>query len=205
MAKKEKVILCIQCGKPAVYEHGEGIYLCIDCSLKFQQISNMKMINLAEHMNFLLSSVESSAGVPRGLLPRYSITRPVINEGPINFNNFKIDNSTIGVINTGVVQEIDISMDNLKESGNAELIGLLKQFTELVVNENKINVDLKNDILEQLSTVTGQINLPKEKQKKSVIRSLLSGIGSTVKLAATVPSLIILWEKIEPLINNLIN
>jgi hypothetical protein len=60
---------CIQCGKPGIFQVG-GNPLCIDCSLKIQQILEMQDARLVQEMNYLTDEIEAAVGL-YGVLPRY--------------------------------------------------------------------------------------------------------------------------------------
>ena len=105
--------------------------------------------------------------------------------------------SVIGAINTGEVKRIDVTMDYIKTSGNNELAQALKEFTQAVIDEKEIEIKMKNEIIEQISFITSQAALPKEKQKTSVVKTVLLAIKDTI---STISSLMLLWGKLQPLL-----
>jgi len=121
----------------------------------------------------------------------------MVHQGPLTFHNIKVDQSVVGSINTGEVQRIDVAMDRIKISGNEELVKILKKFTEAVIAETKLDAELKNHIIEQISFLASQSVLPKGKQKSGIVKAVLLGVKDTV---STIVSLSSLWDKLDPLL-----
>jgi hypothetical protein len=188
--------LCNQCGKPAVTIFNENP-LCVDCFSKLQQALEKTIANDRQNINLLADMIEASSGLS---LPRFDSPQPLINQGPMTFNNIKVDKSIVGSINTGEIHNLDIAMSHINESGNVEFANALKVFTEAIIKTDELNEKLKNDIIEQLSFIVSQSNLPKDRQKLGIIKSVLSGIKNTV---STISSLSILWDKLQPYFTSL--
>jgi len=188
---------CIQCGKTAIVS-ADGNPLCIDCYLKLMQAIQIQYDVSAREANYLMDKMESAVG-SYGLLlsPRYKVYQPMVHHGPLTFHNIKVDQSVVGSINTGEVQQIDVAMDSIKISGNEELAKVLKEFTEAVIAETKLDAELKNQIIEQISFLASQSVLPKGKQKSGIVKAVLSGVKDTV---STIVSLSSLWDKLKPLL-----
>lgn len=187
------MVKCSQCGKPAIMVVGE-IPLCVDCNLKLQQAMQMQNDRLVNHMNYLLESMESTVGLP-GIFPRYRTSQPFIHQGPITFHNINVDKSVIGVINTGNVKQIDLVMDKIKIAGNDDLAKALKEFIEAVISETTLTRDIKNELIEQMTFLASQMSMPKNEQKKGIIKSVLSAIKDTI---STISPLVVLWDKLFP-------
>ena len=119
---------CHQCDKPAMYMVGnDKIPLCLDCNLKHTQISQMQFDNQAQMLNYLSDEIDDSLGLaPSG--PRFP-PRKTIHVGGINLHNLKVDNSTIGVLNTGNIESVDVSVTSLQQSGNVQLADAIKELT----------------------------------------------------------------------------
>lgn len=186
---------CNQCGKPAVISVGNNP-LCVECYLKFQQASKIFCDTLIQEENYLLDMMEATIGLP-GVLPRIKTPQPIVYKGPLTFHNIKVDQSVIGAINTGEVKRIDVTMDYINTFGNNELVKALKEFTQAVIDEKKIEIKMKNEIIEHISFLTSQAALPKEKQKTSIVKTVLSAIKDTI---STIASLMLLWGKLQPLL-----
>ena len=189
--------LCNQCGKkPAIYLVGNNP-LCMDCYTKLQQTVIQGIPYLQAEINYLTDSIESITGT-YGVLPRYKIPQPITTQSALTFNNINVDRSVIGVINTAEVKQIDITMSKIKNSGNEELTKAVKEFTEAVISETKLNNDTKNQIIELISFLTKQSLLNKEKRQNSIIKAVLTHVES---LISTIALLLPLWTKLRPLLN----
>ena len=183
-------ISCCQCGKVAVYQV-KGNPLCLDCVYKVEQINYMKQIQYMQEINYLNAEMEALIGLP-GISPRYEIPKPptiLQSQGKITFNNINVNKSVIGAINTGNIGQIDIALNNIKNSGDEDTAKIIKEFTEGIMNEKELNNQLKNAIIEQLSFLASQAALPKDGQKKSIIQPILKTIGESIKHIATLVNL----------------
>jgi len=152
-----------------------------------------------KEMNYLTDMMEATVGL-YGVLPKYKIRQPVVYQGPLTFHNIKVDQSVIGSINTGEVQRIDVAMSHIKTSGNEELVKALKEFTEAVIAETKLDAELKNQIIEQISFLTSQSALPKEKRKSGIIKAVLLAVKN---MASTIVALSPLWNNLQPLLEHI--
>ena len=120
---------CYQCGKPAMFKVGkEEVPLCLDCNLKLTQMSQMQLEANERMINFLSDQMDYSIGLPVSG-PRFP-PRKSIHVGGINLNNIKVDNSTIGVLNTGNIESVDVSVTSLQQSGNSQLANAIKLIKE---------------------------------------------------------------------------
>ena len=99
----------------------------------------------------------------------------------------------IGSINTGNIGQIDVALSDIKNGGNDELANNIKEFTEAVLASTVLTIEMKNEIIEQLSFLSGQATVPKESQKGSIIKPILSTIGKGIQ---HIPSLLTLFEKL---------
>jgi hypothetical protein len=97
-------------------------------------------------INFDLSTMEDATGIPRGTFTRYQSAPPKRTTilGDLVLNNIKIDNSAIGVLNTGSIngslQNIDATLSLLKNTIDTQLLqAAFKEFTEAVFNVHRAN------------------------------------------------------------------
>lgn len=191
---------CNQCGKPAVVAVG-GSPLCVACYYKLQQAMRLRDIMLKEEMNFLMAQAEAMTGL-YGISPRYEMPAPVIQQGPMNFHNIKVDRSVVGAINTGEVQRIDVALSHISLLGNEELHGALSQFTEAVIASTAISPESKNEILEQIAAIASESLLPKAKRRPGVVKAILAAVSGAV---STIADLASLWGKLEPLLHKILS
>src|SRR5437879_4503542 len=130
---------CTQCGAVPLYIYG-GHPVCLRCYSHIQQLQNQATINAMTMMNYLMDEMEFITGIPIPNSPRIRIPQPVraLNSGPVTMNNIKIDNSQIGLLNTGqikgVVRNISGSISMLTNGGHKEIAIAIKALTEAAIN-----------------------------------------------------------------------
>jgi len=113
------------------------------------------------------------------------------------FNYITISDSVVGSLNLGEIKKIDVSMAVFKKLDNEAIIKPLKELTEAIINEKELDRELKNEILEQLSFLSIQANLQKEQRvKRGIIKPIFDRIKTVI---STIPALISLWDKLQPL------
>jgi len=188
---------CSQCKRsPAVYQIN-GHPLCVDCAYKIQQMNYMEQVQNMQQMNWLCAHMETVAGVP-GILPRFEIPKPppiIKQQGGITLNNINVEQSVVGSINTGNIGQIDVALSNIKNGGDDELANTIKEFTEAILASNELTIEMKNELIEQLSFLTGQATVPKESRKGSIIKPILTTISKSIQ---HLPGLVTLFEKLGP-------
>lgn len=170
--------------------------LCVDCNLKFEQAFQIRDNALKEQYNMLLDQAEAVTGL-YGVMPRLPTKTPIIHEGPMNFHSIKIDRSVVGAVNTGTVEKMEVALNNIHaQNQNPELEQHLKDFTEAVLQEAKLSVEAKNDIVDQLSVLAAQMAMPPESRIAIVVKALVTSIAANI--AAT--GLIEHWDKIKAML-----
>lgn len=190
---------CSQCSKPAFVILGDGVPLCLDCYERFEAINQRQINTLSEEYNILADMMEMATGV-YGVVPRYKISKPIIQKNNTVYNNINIDRSIIGVINSGDVKRIDVAIDNIKYNGDEELANSLKSFTEAVIKDNDINDEIKNSILENIAFLSAQANLHKENRQKGIIKIVLNGLKDLIVSSA---ALVTLWQGLQVILQNI--
>lgn len=181
---------CTQCGNNAMYENN-GHLLCLNCFYKFKSIEQQEMVNLLHYKNFLMESMERSVGMP-GILPKHKVPQPP----PIFQHNVSINNSTVGVVNTGYIESLNVNLSDIA-TGNKELANKMIEFTEKLIEE-RFSPDTKNEILEQIEYISRQL-AGKEQPKKSIIKSILASIPT---LISSSESLLNIWATISKMISD---
>ncbi len=178
----------------------QGHLLCLSCHTTYQQTLLAQQRELARSYNRLMSEAEAITGL-YGVMPRYEIEEPVIRQGSATFNNFQIDRSVIGAVNTGRAHKIDVSLSKINTPGNAELHDTLASFTQSLVDSNEVNNEMKNAVLDLLEAITSEAAKPKEQRNHTLLNTILPKIPT---LISTATSLVTLWDKIQPHLANLI-
>jgi len=100
----------------------------------------------------------------------------------------------IGFVNTGKikdVEKIEISINQLKQNGAVDIAKSIQEIKNAILQSQELDFKIKEEVLEQLSEISEQANLPEEKRsKKSVLKAILNGIGTTL---SSIGSLAELW------------
>lgn len=185
---------CNQCGKATL----NGMSLCVDCYSKFMGAMSQQYNMLVQFENSWLDNAETLVGV-RGLYPRQQPIQPlVVNQGNTTINNLNLDRTTIGLLNTGTVENISSTISIISVE-NPEIAQTIKGFVE-EVSKASLSQEEKRQILEQLSFISTEIKKPKEKRNSSVVKALMSVIGQTI---STTSSLLNIWNKVSPYLTGL--
>jgi hypothetical protein len=189
---------CTQCGKPAIVQYDEGMYLCVDCNLKVQQAMHLIYSRLVDQTNFTNAMIEMSVGIP-GLSPRIPRPRSPFEGDKLTLNNINVDRSTIGSINTGNIGRLDIAMTQIRNRGESGPVEALRELTEAVLKTQEIAEATKDELVEQISFLAQQIALPKEQRSLTIAKTVFKSLTTSISTAA---GLMTLWPKVEPVLRS---
>jgi hypothetical protein len=188
-------IQCSTCTSTKIYGYNyKGLPFCLNCAEKINKMSNETLNALREDNQEIIDFMDSFAGLP----PRRNnpqIQRPT----NINYNNFKIDRSAIGVINTGTIngslKNINARLAIMHDS--KELIQGLKSLTETIVNSPEIPQDQKQELLEFISVITDEMIKPRHERKQAVIQIVLKTMSDYANIILAIQ---IIWNVVHPLL-----
>jgi len=188
---------CNQCNNNAMFEFGpQKIPLCLQCNALMQQTIERNVQMLREEQNHLMDSISSSFGINVGA--RYPTKQPVFVSGStVNNNHIAINNSQIGVLNTGNIQNLNQTIDSLYSSSQTELAENVKKFSEAILNEQSITKEQQSEVLESLDLITKELFQKPESRRKAVVKTLMSGISEITELAA---NSLTIWQVLYPLL-----
>jgi len=183
---------CHQCQKPAMYLIGEEkIPLCLDCYLKTMQAAAIQNEMLQREINYLTDAMHYTVGLPP-MGPHYP-EKSVLNIGGTILTNIKIDNSNIGVLNTGTIQAVDFAVTALMKSGDEKLAEAFKNLTEAVVKNAALQEKQKNDLLDILSLLSAEATVSKEKRRQGAIKPLIEKVKTYFDIAKDLSDLWHIW------------
>ena len=188
---------CSQCPNVAMYQV-EGHNLCLHCYEKLKKIHQQEFTNQASMINFLRDKIDESLGMPSS--SRIEIPYPVVDKGNVTHTFINIDRSVIGAVNTGTINNLNQSMNNINNQGNQEIAKLLSSFTESMMKSQEITKDTQNQLLEKVAFLAEQILADKSLQKKSMLKDTIESIENKV---STVGSLLAIWKTINPILKTL--
>jgi hypothetical protein len=193
--------LCFNCRNRATYQIGQRPF-CVDCAEKMSQIAArqqqeqlLRSVQSANMLNFLLERAESLSVGPAGFLGRMPVPQiafPTVKRDII-LNNIKIDRSTIGVLNTGQMQnieKIDVNISRLGQTQQTDTAEAFRALTEAIVSSGEISKEQRSELVEQLQELSSQSLLQPAQRKTGVIRAVVTGLASTLN---TVSALATIW------------
>lgn len=124
---------------------------------------------------------------------------PIV-ENSTHTPNINISGGNIGILNAGKMEEIQsivVNISNLREMGHNELATAIDNLIKAVETNNEINTINKQEIIEQLSELSNQAIQPPEKRlKPSIIKSLLSGLGTSISITSDLSQIWSVWGPI---------
>ena len=188
---------CYQCSNNAMYEIGDKkVPLCLNCYATMQQMNERNIQMLREEQNHTMDRIGSMFGVNIG--GRYPTKRPVfVSGGTINNNHIAISNSQIGVLNTGNIQNLNQTIDSLYSASEVKLAENIKKFSEAILSEQNLSKEQQSEILESLDVITKELFQKSKNRKKTVVKTLMTAISSTVELTANSMTI---WQVLLPLL-----
>jgi hypothetical protein len=194
---------CHNCDKPAMYEvgpEGNRFPLCLECTLKHQQLAAIQGEQCERDLNFAAAEMEAIVGTP-GTIPRYPQRQiRIIQGGPVTLNNFHVNDSSIGVLNTANLEIVDTAITALKANPRTQDVAEAISRLAGAIADAKLPKENKDEAIEILSTVAAEATAPEGKRKSSVARRLLSGLPTLIQTSA---SAIEIWRTVEPIIRQI--
>lgn len=188
---------CYQCNNNAIYQVGpQKVPLCLHCYALMQQTIDRQNQTLREEINYIHDSVDAMFGIRTGA--RYPTKRPVlVSGGTVNNNHVSINNSQIGLLNAGNIDNLNQTIDSLYSASQKDLATTIQAFSQAVLNEESLTDDQKNETLESLDVITKELFQKPETRKKSVAKILFEKISGVAGLAANT---LTIWQILMPIL-----
>lgn len=181
---------CSQCSRPAVASMS-GQNLCVEHAAMMAGVVQRQQEQSAAMINFLHEQIEYTMGVPSSG-PRIAIPQPpptVVHRGNVTTNQFRIDRSVIGAVNTAEVAKIEVSMNNIQNQDSTYFAAAIKELTEAFAANAELQDSKKEELLEILSYLSSQATLPEQQQQKTLIKRMLSRVPQIIATAADLTAL----------------
>ena len=166
-----------------MYQVGpHDIPLCLDCNLKFSQITQQQIENHERMANHAADEIAAAVGLaPMG--PRFPPRpRPVVVQG-LKLNNINVSNSVVGTINTGSIGTVDQSITALQQSGDPSVAEALKVISEAVLRSGDLTLNQRNDLIESLSVIAREAASSKDTRQNTVALTLIERASKITSLA----------------------
>lgn len=103
-----------------------------------------------------------------------------------------------GMANFGqVIGDIEVNVQQIKESGHEEIAQALAELTEVIANDPKLIDDDKSQAIGQMQELSQQVKVEKESRNKGVIEAILTHLPTLMILSDKCQEL---WVRYEPII-----
>ena len=189
---------CQFCGQSfeKMFQFNDGSIICMNCYSRYQSAQESNQRGLERMMNYLTDEIEAAVGIPLSS-PRFPEPKPPVYMNNPTVNNMNIQNSIVGAVNQGSVENMNVSLRNVSQNNSIEA-QLIKTFTELFLQSEEIQKEQKEEILEQLSFLTTQLTKPEEKRPQPIIKTMIENISNILKGSKF---LLEFWTVIQALFN----
>jgi hypothetical protein len=175
---------CQNCQKPAIVEFGpQGAPLCVDCYAKMAQALDIQIANHERHLNQLTSEMAAIAGVP-DYLPKYPERKRPITVAGATFHNITVKDSTVGVVNTGQLQQIDTAVSVIGRQGDPDLAKALRALTDAIAANSALGAAAQKEALEILSTLSAEAAAPQGQRRSGIAKPLIARLLEILAVSA---------------------
>lgn len=188
--------VCVQCEAKGTIIEQKALF-CVNCYHKLQQAeyfrqqaAEMVHNRLANQVNYLSESMEYTVGL-RATPPTLR-TQQLINQNfhnALSYNKINIDGSTVGILNTGQIKDIEninININTISNSGYSNVANALKILVEIVISNREIEEEQKTEILELLNELSCQTALlPNQRAKRSVLKAILLTLDQSMTIVSS--------------------
>lgn len=185
---------CHQCPTPAfvqVEHFGRDVPLCLDCYAKLKSIKNIEFLQNAAMMNQAMDEMDAMApfGPSSGRVPIKDIARAMQKLSHV-YNNIRVSNSQVGVLNTGDLAKID-AVITMSGGTDVEAVGDgLKALTQAVIDSTEMASAQKKDTIDLINALAAQVVGPKSERKPSVIMAIYKSLEERTKGFAAMYALV---------------
>lgn len=150
-------------------------------------------------MNLALDDMDAIMGIysPTGRIPVNWLAMGAKGEEKKVYSNIHINQSSVGILNTGDLAKID-AVITLTKGTDVELIGKeIENLTQVIIDASDVQGNDKKEIIDLVQSLAEQIQ---SSRKRSVLVSLLYGLEARIQ---TVSAAIPIYEKLRPLVERL--
>lgn len=152
---------------------------------------------LMAQINDMENSIDATFGLaprrPMQIPPRHVIHAP---QTTVNDHSVRIDRSTIGVLNTGTVGTLNASVSLIQQT-NPEHAEQIRNLIEAISRNGGLEQEARKESIEQMSYLLSQISIPAAQRNPSVLRAILTSIGTTLSTSADLHTL---WQAVKPIL-----
>lgn len=187
---------CHQCRNPAFYSVGKTDAdmknLCLSCWTMLEHTNFLKFLQNAAMLNNAMDQMDAvmPIGLNNGRIPVGEIARAMAKSN--TYNNISIQNSNVGVVNTGNLARIDAAITMSKGTETEEFGARLKDLTQAILSQEALAAETRQQLIEITQAISDQAIGSKAPSKVVVdtlfgrLKSLCSDVtviaGATEKL-----------------------
>ena len=191
---------CSQCDKPAIGEFGpQNLALCIDCNLKLAQAQAIRQDNLERIMNYATDNMDAITGITEGSKKFPPRPKPVHIQGA-TFNNIRVQNSAIGMLNTGTIECIDSAITAISGSSDEAAARAIRELSEAIISDSCLSKEQKDQLLQMMSLISTEATAPHGARRGFAVRPVLQEMANLIAGSA---SLMELWDRVRPVLDRL--
>lgn len=160
----------------------------------------LKRLSLQKFIN--LNLIFSPSGKVDHLTSSISITDQGImsiekGDKTMIFNNIYINKSTVGVVAfESTLSNIDVTIGNLKDSGNIDIAKAISSISENVVDSN-INDKQKKEVLERIELLAEEAKKKPEIRRITIVTEIVTFIEKTLSVTSKLASV---WNSCGPIL-----
>ncbi len=195
---------CHQCSKAAFYQVGKDaskmVPLCLSCYVQLEHVNMMKFLQNAAMMNHAEAQMDAVVGLPplSKPIPVAEIARAMAKSH--TFNNIKISNSNVGVVNTGNLARIDAAITMSQHTDMEEFGARLKDLTDAILSDTKASKDEKQELAELTQAISDQV-IGQKRPSGVVVATLFDKVrglcGDFTTIAAAAEKLHDAWQYLQ--------
>jgi hypothetical protein len=194
---------CSQCPTQAMYivngdDQGRGAPLCLACYGRNADIQFRQFLMAAaganqaqDDMDFMVGYGPSGGRIPVEALARAaSMSR--------TYNNIRISNSNVGVLNTGNLARIDAAITISQGTEAAEFGARLKDLIQAIDADKGATADVKKELVEVATAISDQAvsRSPSKTVISTLFEKLVSMSAGLTQIAAAADTLHKAWQSI---------
>ncbi|HET6231750.1 MAG TPA: hypothetical protein VFE05_16870 [Longimicrobiaceae bacterium] len=141
-------------------------------------------------LNHIGAQMDLMTGMP-GLTPRFPprYPRTIIQSGDVTMHNIHINNSTVGLLNTGYIGAVDSAVGAMHSGGDEPGAAAFRAFTEKLAELEDVDTGRKNQVLELLSVLASEGAAPKPNRRGAAMRALLTELATLTSGFASLAAL----------------
>lgn len=129
-------------------------------------------------------------------MPRFQVPpSPPISLGAMNVGNVHVENSNVGVINTGRIASIHSAVGELRQTGAVDIAQAISELLTAIASATAVTNETKNQMTDILSSLVDEAAKPATERRLGLVRGCLVEFST---LVGGVAGLSDLWQTYGP-------